>query len=101
MLSNKDAIYSALHRIPAGKVTTYGQVAQMANLPGAARLVGNLLRDLPDESRLPWHRVVNAQGRISLPPGSPGHDEQTRRLLAEGIAITRGRIDLSQFGWRG
>jgi methylated-DNA-protein-cysteine methyltransferase-like protein len=98
---HKEAIYLALHHIPVGKVATYGQVASMANLPGAARLVGTTLRDLPEGSNLPWHRVINAQGKLSLPLDSPAYKEQARRLTAEGVEITRGKINLQRFGWFG
>lgn len=97
--ANKEAIYLALQQIPRGTVVTYGQLAQLAGLPGAARLVGNLLNNLPEGTRLPWHRVINAQGKLSLPVDSPGYTEQVRRLTQEGIEITRGKINLTRFGW--
>lgn len=97
--THKTAIYRALHTIPAGKVATYGQIARMANLPGAARLVGNTLRNLPEGSNLPWHRVINAQGKISFPPNSPGYLEQRRRLQNEGIEFQGERINLVKHLW--
>lgn len=99
MSSNKEAIYLALYNIPAGKVVTYGQLASLANLPRAARLAGTVLRDLPEGSQLPWHRVINAQGRLSLPVNSPGYNEQVRRLLEEGVEVKQGKISLRRFGW--
>lgn len=87
--------------VPRGKVASYGQVASEAGLPGRARRVGSLLRDLPAESRLAWHRVLGAGGRISLPQASEAWHEQRRRLLAEGVEVDgRGRVDLERFGWR-
>jgi len=97
--ANKEAIYLALQQIPRGTVVTYGQLAQLAGLPGAARLVGNLLNNLPEGTRLPWHRVINAQGKLSLPADSPGYIEQIRRLTLEDIEVIRGKISLKRFGW--
>jgi len=96
---NREAIWLAVNSIPAGKVVTYGELAKLANLPGAARLAGSVLKNLPEGSRLPWHRVINAQGRISLPEDSASAQEQVRRLQAEGVVVNRGKISLAQFGW--
>ena len=96
------AIYAVVGRIPAGSVATYGQVASLAGLPGRARLVGYALSALAGRSAIPWHRVVNAQGRIS--PRSCGSDadlEQRLRLEHEGIGFDAGgRIPLDRFQWR-
>ncbi|UTF60029.1 MGMT family protein [Gilvimarinus sp. DA14] len=78
------ALYTALAHVPEGQVVTYGQLARLAGRPGAARWAGRLLRELPTDSTLPWHRVVNAAGRISLPLDSGGQ-RQLDRLAAEGI----------------
>jgi methylated-DNA-protein-cysteine methyltransferase-like protein len=99
--ANKEAILLALHQIPTGRVVAYGQLARLAGLPGAARLVGHVLRELPEASRLPWHRVVNAQGKISLPPDSPGFIEQERRLRAEGVDCVNGKLALKHYQWSG
>ena len=94
-------IWQVVMLIPAGKVATYGDVARQAGLAGAARRVGCALRRLPNESRIPWHRVINAQGRISLPPGSAGALEQSDRLAAEGIMFTSARrVNLEKHRWR-
>ncbi|HEX6883441.1 MAG TPA: MGMT family protein [Planctomycetota bacterium] len=83
--------------IPRGRVATYGQVAREAGLPRHARLVGRLLARLPTGTTLPWHRVINAAGRISLRPGGT---RQRRRLAREGVrGSATGRIDLARFRW--
>ena len=88
--------------IPAGRVCPYGEVARLAGLPGAARRVGAALTGLPSDTALPWHRVINAQGRISLPAGSPAHALQRARLEAEGVEFkVNGKVDLHRFGWTG
>ncbi|MEJ2533825.1 MAG: MGMT family protein [Halioglobus sp.] len=93
-------IWQVVARIPPGRVATYGEVARQAGLPGAARRVGRALRALPAGTRLPWHRVINARGRVSLPEGGAGHRIQRERLQSEGIAFrANGAIDLRRFGW--
>lgn len=95
-------IYDAVCRIPWGRVATYGQVASLAGLPGQARLVGYALHNLPDDSNVPWHRVVNAQGGISLDREFGAGSLQGSLLEAEGINFdAQGRIDLAAFGWTG
>ncbi|MGE0351804.1 MAG: MGMT family protein [Gemmatimonadales bacterium] len=98
--STYQRIYAVVRRIPRGRVSTYGRVAEAAGLAGAARQVGYALSALPAGSRIPWHRVVNALGGISL-RATPGH-ELTQRLLLEREGIRfdgRGRIPLQRYGW--
>jgi len=95
-------IYAVVRRVPAGRVTTYGEVARRAGLPGHARQVGYALHALREgDDSVPWHRVVNARGAIS-PRGEPGMDALQRRILeAEGVVFdARDRIDLDRYGWR-
>ena len=94
----RQRILATVDSIPRGKVATYGEVAREAGLARRARLVGRVLRDLPSASKLPWHRVINAAGKISVRGTS--EREQARRLKREGIAIdARGRIDLERHRW--
>lgn len=93
-----ERIWQVVALIPQGKVATYGDVAAQAGLPGAARRVGRALKRLPKGSRIPWHRVVNAQGQISLPAGSASQYTQRERLEAEGISFRGGKsLDLAQY----
>lgn len=92
-------IWQAVSAIPPGRVATYGEVAAAAGLPNGARRVGRVLSRLPPGTTLPWHRVINAQGRVSLPAGSAGYREQVARLTEEGVVVRQGRIDRRQFGW--
>jgi methylated-DNA-protein-cysteine methyltransferase-like protein len=82
-------------------VATYGQIAALCGLAGQARQVGYALHGLPENSRVPWHRVINAQGRISLRgPDDPGL-LQRRMLETEGVEFDRGgRVDLDRYRWR-
>jgi methylated-DNA-protein-cysteine methyltransferase-like protein len=84
------AIWKAVRAIPRGQVSSYGTVAKRAGLPGRARMVGYALKIAPDG--LPWHRVVAAGGRIAFPKTSRQFAEQRKRLRAEGVELTRGRV---------
>lgn len=95
----RERVWHIVHGIPRGKVTSYGVIAKLAGLPRGARLIGRILAQLPEDSALPWHRVVNARGQISFPQGSSQYREQRERLLAEGVAFRNEKIDLKQFGW--
>jgi methylated-DNA-protein-cysteine methyltransferase related protein len=93
-------IYAIVGRIPRGRVATYGQVARLAGLPGHARLVGFAMASLPDGTRVPWHRVVNAEGKCSLRRDGVGHFVQRERLKRERVRFQNGRIRLERFLWR-
>jgi methylated-DNA-protein-cysteine methyltransferase-like protein len=94
-------IYAVVRRIPEGRVATYGQVASLAGLAGHARQVGYALHALPKGTAIPWHRVVNADGGISL-RSMPGGELAQRGLLErEGIRFDpRGRVPLARVRWR-
>lgn len=98
--SIEERVWQVVAMIPAGAVATYGEVAAMAGLGRGARHVGRIMSRLPDATTLPWHRVVNAAGRLSLPIGSPGYREQRERLEEEGIAFINGRLSLTTYRWR-
>jgi methylated-DNA-protein-cysteine methyltransferase-like protein len=92
-------IIAAIRRIPRGRVATYGAIAALAGAPRRARLVGTVLKQAPASLKLPWHRVINAQGRSSFPEGSDARRLQLARLQREGVQVTVGRVDLKHFGW--
>lgn len=94
----RQKIFQVLMAVPKGKVVTYGQVAELAGLGKGGRLVGTALRGLPADTNIPWHRVINAQGKISLP--EPGAGIQKERLRSEQIWIHNGRIDLGKYQWK-
>ena len=98
----RERIYAVIQKIPAGQVATYGQIAALAGIPGHARQVGYALSALPDGYSVPWHRVVNARGEISLRSGgSDAGLRQRVRLEAEGVVFdAQGRIPLELFRWR-
>jgi methylated-DNA-protein-cysteine methyltransferase related protein len=97
------AIYKVVKKIPRGRVATYGQIAALAGMPRAARQVGYALRATPDNVKIPWHRVVNAQGRVSMRLKdwqSGGDDLQKILLEAEGVEFDEtGKINLKRYRW--
>ncbi len=97
----KKSVWQVVQGIPRGHVLTYGEVARLAGKSRWARRVSQAMRRKPKGVSLPWHRVVNAQGKISLPRDSHGYQEQKDRLEAEGVVFLDGKIDLEKFGYQG
>ena len=93
-------IYRCVARIPAGRVATYGQIAQLVDASGA-RQVGYALSATPPDIDIPWQRVINARGEISTRANGDPDSEQQRLLVAEGVMPDqRGRIDLERYRWQ-
>jgi len=97
--TDAERILAAVKRIPRGRVSTYGNIAEVAGLPRRARLVGTVLRQTPASKDLPWFRVINSSGRISLPAGSDAYGTQRRKLEAEGVIFRGDRVDMQRYGW--
>jgi methylated-DNA-protein-cysteine methyltransferase-like protein len=93
--SIRHIILQQLSSIPKGKVCTYGDLAKLAGYPSHARFVGSVLRHLPKDSKLPWHRVINGQGSISFAVNSDAYKLQRLLLEDEGIAFLNGRVKLA------
>ena len=91
----REQIWQIVNAIPRGRVCTYGQVANLAGMPQQSRLVGGILACLPKGTRLPWHRVINSQGKLS----NPNPERQKERLEKEGIFFINGRINLKTYRW--
>lgn len=105
-------VWEIVRQIPEGAVSTYGQIASMIPAPAGVppeqyarlspRWVGSAMRHLPPGSDVPWHRVINSQGKISLPRGSASADVQRGRLEMEGVEFDEaGRVDFNRCGWGG
>jgi methylated-DNA-protein-cysteine methyltransferase-like protein len=93
-------VWDLVRQIPPGRVATYGQIAELLESPRAARTVGWALRGLPEGSDVPWHRVINQQGRISTSQHPQGYGEQRRLLEMEGVEFDKqGRVNLQVYGW--
>jgi methylated-DNA-protein-cysteine methyltransferase related protein len=94
-------VYAAVRRIPRGRVATYGQIAAIAGLGRMARQVGYALYGLPDDTTVPWHRVINARGEISRRRVPGSELEQRVRLELEGVRFNaRGRVPLKLYVWQ-
>lgn len=93
-------ILQVIALIPYGKVASYGQIARMAGLPKHARLVGYVLKHLDSAADIPWHRVINSQGKISLSKlNESGESIQRSKLVAEGVMVIGDKINLKQYQW--
>ena len=90
-------MYAVVRRVPPGRAATYGQIAAVLGRPRAARAVGGAMRRCP--AGVPWHRIVNAEGRISRRARAAGMVTQRLMLEREGITFRRGRVDLARHRW--
>ncbi len=103
-----EQVYAVVRRIPPGKVTSYGRIAQMLGRPTGARAVGYALHATPEQHRragfepVPWQRVINAAGRISIVNREHDAQEQARLLREEGVEVSDTlHIDLQKYLWAG
>lgn len=103
MSAFNDRVYALVRQIPRGKVLSYGKVAQLLGVPRGARAVGWALHELgnnPHVQDVPWQRVINAQGYVSIKSIENGAMVQRARLEAEGVIFDEsGRVDMKRFGW--
>lgn len=93
-------IWRTVKLIPVGKVASYGQIADLAGLPGRARLVGKSLGFVPKELEVPWYRVLRSTGQIAFPVGSEQSKKQTGLLQQENVVVFNNRIKMSLFQWQ-
>ena len=99
--STHDAILAVVRRIPRGRVATYGQIAALAGLARQPRLVGYALHALPTSTAVPWHRVINARGMVSIRSDGAASVSQQLLLEREGVHFDgRGRVSLERHQWR-
>lgn len=94
-------VWNVVDGIPQGHVLTYGEVARLAGRSNSARHVSQALRLAPRKLKLPWHRVINAQGKIAIPEDSAGYRRQKELLEHEGVVFLDGKIDLVRYGYQG
>ena len=93
-------IYEAVKKIPAGKVATYGQIAELAGDKKMARAVGNALHRNPDPEHIPCYRVVNAKGELAGAFAFGGANVQEQLLAADGILVVDNKVDLAKYGMK-
>lgn len=97
--TREQKIWQVVAAIPAGKVASYGQVADMAGLGRQARFVGRALGKLPAGHSVPWYRVIRTNGQIAFPEGSPAYIRQTSLLKEEGVEVIDGRVSMRVYRW--
>jgi methylated-DNA-protein-cysteine methyltransferase-like protein len=93
-------IWRTVQLIPLGKVASYGQIADLAGLPGWARLVGKSLGYVPKGMQVPWYRVLRSNGQIAFPAGSEQSQQQTGLLQQDDVTVFNNRVKLSLFQWQ-
>ena len=93
-------IWKTVTVIPKGKVASYGQIADLAGLPGRARLVGKALGLAPNDLHLPWYRVLRSSGQLAFEKGSKDAERQKGLLQQEEVVVMNNRVKLEQFGWQ-
>ena len=94
-------VWKVVGGIPYGHVLTYGEVARLSGRPNGARRVSQAMRLAPRKLKIPWHRVINSQGKISIPEDSAGYRRQKDLLESEGVVFLDGKIDLVRYGYQG
>ena len=98
--TNYSRIYDIINHVPRGKVATYGQIAKLAGLVNGARQVGYALHNLPEGSLVPWHRIINREGKMSFRQGTPSYSLQKQLLESEGVYFINNKISLLKFQWK-
>lgn len=93
-------IWHTVNLIPRGKVASYGQIADLAGLPGRARVVGKSLGFVPKETQVAWHRVLRSNGQIAFPKGSESALIQTGLLQTEDVVVLNNRVKMALFQWQ-
>ena len=93
-------IQQTVMQIPSGNVASYGQIADLAGLPGRARMVSKALKAASDDQPIPWHRVIRSNGQIAFPAGSEEADTQKGLLQEEGVPVINNRISMKQCQWQ-
>lgn len=93
-------IWQTVAKIPKGKVASYGQIADLAGLPGRARLVGKVLGKAPQDMQLPWYRVLRSSGQLAFDAGTENAERQKGFLQEEGVVVLNNRVKLKNFGWQ-
>lgn len=93
-------IWDTVRRVPYGKVSSYGFIADLAGLPGRARMVGSVMQQAPDEMQLPWYRIIKSNGQLAFAPGSASAERQKGLLQEEGVVVLNNRVDMKRFSWQ-
>ncbi|HWM29672.1 MAG TPA: methylated-DNA--[protein]-cysteine S-methyltransferase [Woeseiaceae bacterium] len=92
-------IWTTVCDIPAGKVASYGQIAEIAGVPRGARQVGYALKHVPDDLEVPWHRVIRSSGRLAFDDNTRAFKRQVKRLSMEDVPVLKGRVNMRKYRW--
>lgn len=93
-------IWDTVCRVPFGKVASYGLIADLAGLPGRARMVGSVLQQAPTALRLPWYRILRSNGQLAFAAGSASALRQKGLLQEEGVVVFNNRVNMKRFAWQ-
>jgi len=96
---NAQKIWKTVCKVPRGKVSSYGFIADLSGLPGRARLVGKVMQYAPDEMKVPWYRILRSNGQLAFAAGSEQAEKQKGLLQEEGVIVLNNRVKLKDFGW--
>ena len=97
---NYENIWQTVLAIPVGKVASYGQIADLAGLPGRARLVGRCMAYAPEALQVPWYRVLRSNGQLAFVAGSKASLKQTGLLQEEGVPVINNRVKMDEYRWQ-
>ncbi len=95
-----EKIWNTVNKVPKGRVSSYGFIADLAGLPGRARMVGKVLQYAPESMSLPWYRIIKSNGVIAFASGSKQAEYQKALLQEEGVVILNNRVNMKEFGWK-
>jgi len=95
-----ERIWKTIKVVPKGKVASYGQIADLAGLPGRARLVGKALGHAPKSLNLPWYRILRSSGQLAFEKGSQQAENQKGLLQQENVVVLNNRVKLKDYGWQ-
>ncbi len=93
-------IWNTVCRVPYGKVSSYGLIADLAGLPGRARMVGSVMQQAPADMPLPWYRIIKSNGQLAFAAGSASAERQKGLLQEEGVVVLNNRVDMKRFAWQ-
>lgn len=96
----RERIWKTVCNVPKGKVSSYGLIADLAGLPGRARMVGNAMQNAPSEMKIPWYRILKSNGALAFKSGSSQAEKQKGLLQEEGVVVLNNRVKMKQFGWQ-
>jgi methylated-DNA-protein-cysteine methyltransferase-like protein len=93
-------IWQTASLVPQGKISSYGFIADLAGLPGRARMVGKVMQFAPQQMRVPWHRILKSNGQIAFAAGTESARRQTELLRLDGVEVINNRVSLKRYRWQ-